>query len=129
MTTFAPGGKKGSYTSQGVFGEGTNVSLLLTNRHGFLPICFTTQPYESAKLILSRVTTGEIWAKKRVPAKHDPHFFQLLPLQPAALLSYLTGVYECLLWNSIFPKPLRAFGKYWLAVVGKKIAASLLNVW
>ena len=83
----------GFYTYLGVFGQGTNVSLLLQTDRYFLPRCvLVTGRKVSWKVTLSEVNTGDIWTE-RANVSDFPDM--LLPLQPPSLLSNMTGVYKC----------------------------------
>ena len=99
----------------GVFGEGTNMSLLNEGERYLLPFCWhrnvdNRPAREYLQLSISEVSTGAIWARGRVRRVGG----KLVPNEPQHLSSNLTGVYKC-----SSPGSLLARHQYQLEVVGK----------
>ena len=100
-------------TDFGVFGEGTNVSLLVQSGACFLPTCFHVDRWKAwRKVQLSEVNTGYIWTE-RMNLSHFPD--RLIPLHPPHLLSNITGLYEC----TSPDLRISSVEKYRLEVIGK----------
>ena len=106
----------------GIFGEGTNVSLLLQleDEAYFLPTCIHSNIGITETLTISKVNNGYVWARQvnLTSAFVSVINNRLIPLKPPKLSAAMTGVYKCSRADPNYPQ--FSSHQYQLEVVGKR---------